>query len=221
MVTKLFIYAVVSLILILSISRLIAVTYASNRISSIDEIDPSPVAVVFGAGLWKDGSPTPVLRDRVKTAVDLYFAGKVEKLLMSGDNRIEDYNEPAAMRSYAQSLGIPAEDIVLDYAGRRTYDTCFRAKEIFGVKEAILVTQKFHLSRALYTCNVLGIKTLGIPADQTQYRRSALTYWHLREVFATLVALWEVHITQPLPILGKPEPIFITDQSQNHDGGNS
>lgn len=218
---KLILYSVVSLFSLISISRIVVLCYASYRIAPAEEIDPQPVAVVFGAGLWRDGSPTPVLRDRVKTAADLYFAGKVEVLLMSGDNRIETYNEPAAMRRYALSLGIPDEDIVLDFAGRRTYDTCFRAKEIFGVNNAILVTQEFHLSRAVYTCNILGIEASGVPADQRQYRRRSLTYWQIRELIATTVALWEVHISQPLPVLGVPEPIIITDHSINQDGGNS
>ncbi len=100
--------------------------------------------------------PPRYLQDRVQTAANLYFAGKVEKLLMSGDNRFVDYNEPAVMRKVALSLGVPEEAIVLDYAGRRTYDTCYRAKAIFGVTEAILVTQAFHLPRAIYLCNRLG-----------------------------------------------------------------
>ena len=112
----------------------------------------APAAIVFGAGLWRDGSPSPVLQDRVATAADLYFSGKVKKILMSGDNRFIYYNEPGAMKKFALSLGVPEEDIVLDYAGRRTYDTCYRARAIFGLKEAILVTQSFHLPRALILC---------------------------------------------------------------------
>jgi SanA protein len=166
------------------------------------------VAIVFGAGLWWDGSPSPVLRDRVATAAQLYFSGKVKKILMSGDNRFLDYNEPGAMRAYALGLGVPETDIVLDYAGRRTYDTCYRARAIFGVQEAILVTQGFHLPRALYTCNQLGVQAIGVSADLRDYRRGALVYWHARETPATLVALWEVHLSRPLPVLGYPEPIF-------------
>jgi len=212
MILKLTFNIIISILLITLFSRLITTTYARNRIFSVDEVNHRPIAIVFGAGLWRDGSPTPVLRDRVKTATELYFAGKVEKILMSGDNRIHDYNEPAAMRTYALNLGVPDDDIVLDYAGRRTYDTCFRAGEIFGINEAILVTQRFHLARAVYTCNTLGIKSAGVPADQRLYRRSAMAYWNIREVLATVVALWEVHITKPLPVLGKPEPIFTTNQ---------
>src|SRR5512140_2059301 len=144
--------------------RSILVLYARPRIFSIKDVMPRRVAIVFGAGLWRDGTPTPVLRDRVQTAANLYFSGKVEKLLMSGDNRFVNYNEPEAMRQYAIKLGVPDKDIVLDYAGRRTYDTCYRARDIFRVDSVILVTQDFHLPRALYLCNMLGVEAVGVPA---------------------------------------------------------
>lgn len=197
--------------ILVAFPRLITLWYARNRVYTIERITPHPVAIVFGAGLWKDGSPTPVLRDRVATAVELYMAGKVQKILLSGDNRFVDYNEPAAMRAHAIQLGMPDEDIVLDYAGRRTYDTCYRARHIFGVKEAILVTQDFHLPRALFTCNLLGLPAIGVSADRQDYRRSSLFYWHLRETLATIAALWEVFVSHPLPVLGNPEPIFPTE----------
>jgi SanA protein len=149
-----------------------------------------------------------VLRDRVETAADLYFAGKVQKLLMSGDNRFVEYNEPGAMRAYALELGVPEDAIVLDYAGRRTYDTCYRAKEIFGVDQALLVTQRFHLPRALVICNGLGVAGEGVSADRRAYRRSSLGIWNLRELPATLVAFIDTFITRPLPVLGEKEPIF-------------
>lgn len=188
--------------------RLATIFSAAERIYSIEEAPRKRVAVVYGAGLQRDGTPTPVLRDRVATAVELYRAGKVEKLLMSGDNRFENYNEPGAMGNYALSLGVPEEDIVLDYAGRRTYDTCFRAREIFGVEDAILVTQRFHLPRAIYTCDQMGIEVVGVAADRREYRRGPYLYWNLREMLATSNALWEVHFAQPLPVLGQYEPIF-------------
>lgn len=195
-------------VITLLVPRLITALYAWPRTYSVEQVPEKPVAIVFGAGLWWDGSPSPVLRDRVATAARLYFAGKVKKLLMSGDNRFMDYNEPGAMQEYALGLGVPEEDIVLDYAGRRTYDTCYRAREIFGLEQAILVTQAFHLPRALYTCNHLGIRGVGVPADMRDYRLGAQLYWQGRETPATLVALWEVHVTRPLPVLGEPEPIF-------------
>ena len=193
---------------LLLVSRLWSELHTLGRLYTVEEAPEKRVAIVFGAGLWKDGSPGTVLRDRVETSAELYFAGKVEKLLMSGDNRFVYYNEPEAMRQYALKLGVPDEAIVLDYAGRRTYDTCYRASYIFGVKEAILVTQRFHLARALYTCNHLGVPSIGVAADHYTYRRSAMAYWQLRETGATLAALWDVHIARPLPVLGNPEPIF-------------
>ena len=196
-------------VLVLGIGpRLMTRWYAGSRLYNPQSVPQVQVAIVFGAGLWRDGSPSPVLRDRVATAADLYFSDKVEKLLMSGDKSSVHHDEPGAMRDFALSLGVPDEDIVLDYAGRRTYDTCYRAREIFNIDSAILVTQAFHLPRALYTCNTLGVKAVGVPADLRQYRRSSLAFWNFRETIATAVALWEVHISLPEPILGKPEPIF-------------
>lgn len=195
-------------LIIFGLPRLISELYAAKRILPLADTPKRPVAIVFGAGLQRDGSPTAVLRDRVETASDLYFSGKVEKLLMSGDNRFVDYNEPGAMREYALELGVPEEDIILDYAGRRTYDTCYRAKEIFGVDQAILVTQRFHLPRALVTCNGLGMDGIGVAADRREYRQYAHNFWTLREIPATLVAFVDTFLTRPLPILGEKEPIF-------------
>ncbi len=195
--------------LLVALPRLVTLWSTRSRVYTVESAPARRVAIVFGAGLWRDGSPTPVLRDRVATAAQLYFAGKVEKLLMSGDNSYVDYNEPGAMRAYALELGVPDEAIVLDYAGRRTYDTCYRARPSSALQEAILVTQAFHLPRALYVCNALGL-----PSRRACRRTCALTgrrsllYWNLREVPATLVALWEVHVSRPVPILGEPEPIF-------------
>jgi len=208
MVLSMVLVLVVLVALFSVLPRLWTALYAWPRLHDISDAPSQQVAIVFGAGLRWDGSPSPVLRDRVDTAAQLYFSGKVEKLLMSGDNRWEDYNEPAAMQAYALSLGIPAEDIVLDYAGRRTYDTCYRARHIFKVESAALVTQGFHLPRALYLCNTMGLTSIGVSADQRNYRQRATLFWNLRETAATLVALWEVHVSRPVPVLGEPEPIF-------------
>lgn len=188
--------------------RLITALYSLPRSFSRQEAPSAPVAIVFGAGLWRDGTPTTVLRDRIATAADLYFSGKVQKILMSGDNSYLDYNEPGAMRSYALKLGVPDSAIVQDFAGRRTYDTCYRARTIFGIEHAILVTQSFHLPRALYTCNALGVQAEGVTSDLHDYRLLSRLYWQVRELPATLTALLDVHIFKPEPILGKPELIF-------------
>lgn len=200
---------VVTIIILLSLwSRILIVSSSKEYISTVDAVRAAPVAIVFGAGLKHDGSPTLVLQDRIETAVALYQAGKVQKILMSGDNRTLFYNEPGAMRAYAISAGVPEEDIVLDYAGQSTYDTCYRAKEIFGLSDVLLVTQEFHLSRAVYTCRALGLNAEGVIANIKLFRRSSLLYWSLRELPAALNALIEVHITHPLPVLGEKEPVF-------------
>jgi len=208
MLIKLIFFLGISSATILLIARLITAIHSKGRVHSIEDIPAERAAIVFGAGLWRDGSPTPVLRDRVQAASELYFQGKVEKILMSGDNRFADYDEPTAMKNYALELGIPEEAMILDYAGRRTYDTCYRAKKIFGLESAILVTQEFHLSRALYICDALGISSKGINADRRTYRKISRAYWNLREALATISALWDVHIKHPLPVLGEFEPIF-------------
>jgi SanA protein len=196
------------IVLGLIIPRLIMMIYSAPHTHQIDDAPQSPVGIIFGAGLWRDGSPTPVLEDRVLAGAQLYFNGKIKKLLMSGDNSYIDYNEPEAMRQYALKLGVPDQDIILDYAGRRTYDTCYRARYIFGVTEALLITQNFHLPRALYLCSQIGISSQGVIADTRQYRFPWRFIWQIRELPASLAAMWEVHISHPTPIMGDPEPIF-------------
>ena len=208
LVLKIILAAASIAVLAALLPRLITALYASTRIDSIAEAPPKPVAIVFGAGLTRDGRATRVLRDRVETGARLYFDGKVSKLLMSGDNSHVDYNEPQAMKDYALHLGVPEDVIVLDYAGRRTYDTCYRARDIFGVEKALLVTQSFHLPRALYLCNQLGVDANGVAAENHYFLKRSRAFWNLRELIATPVALWEVHISQPIPVLGQPEPIF-------------
>jgi SanA protein len=187
--------------------KLILLLYAAPRIFTVDTVPAERIAIVFGAGLRRDGTPTAILKDRVETAVQLYQQGKVNKLLMSGDNRFVEYNEPEAMRQYALDLGIPDKDIVLDYAGRRTYDTCYRAKAIFQLDSAILVTQNFHLPRALFLCNWFGVKSTGVEANNAYFRKISRLIWNTRELFATTQAVWDVYVFKPLPVLGDPEPI--------------
>lgn len=195
-------------LLALLLPRLITVFSTRKDIYTVGSAPAERAAIVFGAGLTRDGQPTPILRNRVETAAELYFSGKVQKLLMSGDNRFLDYNEPEAMRQYALRLGVPDEAIVLDYAGRRTYDTCYRAKAIFGLDSALLVTQAFHLPRALFLCNALGLQAKGVQAEVRRYWPLMSLIWNIREQFATLGAFVDVYVSKPLPVLGKPEPIF-------------
>lgn len=180
-----------------------------QRLLSPKEVEPRPVALVFGAGIYPNGQLTTVLADRVRTAADLYQQGKVSKLLMSGDNRFLDYNEPARMGDYARSLGVPASALAYDYAGRRTYDSCYRAKHIFGQDRLVLVTQAFHLPRALYLCQQFDIDAVGVPADRRSY--SAAAWFSLRETLARLRAWVDVHVRAPAVVGGEPIDIFSSD----------
>jgi vancomycin permeability regulator SanA len=176
--------------------------------TSITEIpveDPPRIAIVFGALVWDNGEPSPVLYDRVLTAVELYRAGRVKKILMSGDNPTHKYDEPTVMKDTAVKLGVPEGDIVMDFAGRRTYDTCYRAKEIFDVKKAILVTQEFHQARALYLCSNMGIDSVGITANRREYEDERR--WELREFFSVVSAWFEMNFVPFKPIGGEKEPI--------------
>lgn len=192
------------------LTRALVIHQARGHTFSPEAAPGAATAIVFGAGLWRDGSPTPVLRDRVATAVQLYQAGKIQYLLMSGGRDSDMYDEPGAMRRYAMSLGVPDEAILLDYAGHRSYDTCYRARHVFGLQEAVLVTQRFHLPRALLLCRGLGLQAVGVEADRRIYHRVSRTAWGLRELPATLAAIWDVYIYHPLPDLSSPEPLNST-----------
>lgn len=177
------------------------------RIYTAEEVPAQRVAIVFGARVYPSGRLSAMLRDRVETAIDLYRQGKVQKILVSGDNHLVDYNEPGAMMQYALDRGVPAADIQPDYAGLRTYDTCYRASAIFQVEEAILITQAFHLPRALLLCSNLGLKVVGVAADRSQYGPRSVAWSESRETPALVAALVDLVLRQPPPILGEPIPI--------------
>lgn len=163
-------------------------------------VPPERVGIVFGAGLLKDGQPTPFLASRITAAVGLYHLDRVQKLLMTGDNSRVDYNEVRSMQEYAHNLGVPMKDITLDYAGFSTYESCYRAHKVFGVHQAIVITQNYHLPRTVYTCDRLGIKTVGLGTpDLELYGWRGMMPDFKREMLANVKALLEVHITRPQP----------------------
>lgn len=178
---------------------------ASQIYTTLDEVQPTEVAIVFGAGVKDDGTPSDALKDRLIVAAELYNAGKIEKILVSGDNSTETYNEPDTMSAYLIELGVPTENISEDYAGRRTYDTCIRAKNIWGINEALLITQDFHLPRALFTCEAVGIESFGISASLQPYVLE--DYYRFREWFATIEAILDVYLIKPDYVSGEPEKL--------------
>ncbi|MBK8026324.1 MAG: YdcF family protein [Chloroflexi bacterium] len=195
----------------LVLPRVYSAIRAVGMVYPADAVPARPVAVIFGAQVLASGRPSAMLADRVRMGAELYQAGKVRALLLTGDNSEVNYNEPEAMRRYALSLGVPDEAIVLDYAGFRTYDSCYRARDIFQVDAAILVTQRFHLDRALMICNTLGIDSIGVAADVLRpqgYSRRALLSSQIREFPSTTLSLFDL-IRGDLPtFLGDPLPIF-------------
>ncbi len=176
----------------------------ARQIYTVETAPAKKVAVVFGAAVYGDRL-SAVLKDRVETAVALYEAGLVDKIIMSGDNQTLQYDEPSAMVAYAVEQGMPSEAVQPDYGGRRTYDTCYRARHIFQAEAVILVTQKFHLPRALFTCQMLGLDSIGVAADKQPYRGAR--WYELRETAATLIALRDVLLQTPPPVLGEPIPL--------------
>lgn len=177
------------------------------RFNTVAEVPAERVALIFGALVYRSGEPSPVLRDRVLGGVELYEAGKVKKLLMSGGNLVVDYNEVQAMKNVALAAGIPEEDIVLDYGGRSTYDSCYRARHIFGVERVVLVTQRFHISRATYTCRSLGIDAVGYGLPDFEKYPDLRTQQSVREPLAQIKAWYEVVFSKrPAQVMGEKEP---------------
>ena len=167
----------------------------------VGAIPPRRVAIIFGAQVLPGGHLSVALANRVDAGIALYRAGKVQRLLMSGDRRVEDYDEPDAMRAYALAHGVPDGAILLDYSGLRTYDSCYRARSVFDFRadEAIVVTQEYHLPRALFTCDGLGLRSIGYVAAPFHGPRAREA--SLREHPARWLAWWQVTITRPRPAI--------------------
>jgi vancomycin permeability regulator SanA len=191
----------------LACNRIVLNAAAPFVVRDAASIEPRPVAIVFGAGLNPDGTPTPMLADRIDGGIELLQAGKVHALLFTGDNGTVEHNELASMQDYALARGVPRTEIVLDYAGFDTYDSCYRAAAIFGVRSAILVTQDFHIARAVYFCRHRGIDALGYPRpDWGVYAGNTMRAQMLREIVSRTKAVIDV-VTHRVPkVLGSPEP---------------
>ncbi|MGW2084344.1 SanA/YdcF family protein [Streptomyces sp. NPDC001880] len=171
---------------------------AGSRVGTTADAPAHEVAVVFGAGLWK-GRPSPYLANRLRTAAELYRDGKVKVVLVTGDNSRKEYDEPDAMRAYLREHGVPDERIVSDFAGFDTWDSCVRAKKVFGVDRAVLVSQGFHIRRAIALCRSAGIDAYGVGVDAVH--DTTWYYGGTREVFAAGKAA--------LDALFRPDPHFL------------
>ena len=183
----------------------------SNIITSEEaaQLSDTDCAVILGAGI-RDGKPTPMLRDRLLTGIELYKSGAAKKLIMSGDHGSVDYDEVNIMKSYAVEAGVPDSDIFMDHAGFSTYETIYRAREIFEADSIIIVSQEYHLYRALYIAERLGVKAVGISADLNTYLGQ--TRRDLREILARDKDFFKCII--------KPKPTYLGDKIPVSGNGN-
>ena len=159
---------------------------AKERIITAEEatqISDADCIIVLGCRVWSDNTPSAMLSDRLKRGVELYKAGAAPKLLMSGDHGREDYDEVNVMRKYAEEEGVDSKDIFTDHAGFSTYETMYRAKEVFKVKKVIIVTQSYHLYRAVYDAEKLGLEAVGVVSYERDYD-SKQPYRDVREIAA-------------------------------------
>ena len=173
--------------------------------SELENLTDIDCIIVLGAGVWGD-RPSPMLEDRLKKGIELYKAGISQKIIMSGDHGQVEYDEVNIMKEYAINKGVLSSDIFMDHAGFSTYESIYRAKEIFKAKKVIIVTQEYHLSRALYIANKLGLEAYGVNSDPRKY--SGQMYRDLREVLARNKDFVKC-IFKPKPTyLGESIPIF-------------
>lgn len=180
---------------------------AEGRIISEDEAAgfDADCIIVLGAGVRADGSPSPMLKDRLLKGIALYDIGVSDRLLMSGDNTRKGYDEVNTMKQYAIDKGIASENIFMDHAGISTYDSIYRAKEIFQVEKIIIVTQEYHLYRALYISDSLGVEAYGVSADPTLY--AGQKFREAREIIARAKDFVKCIIKPPAAILGEVIPV--------------
>jgi len=194
------------LLTIILIINMIIILKSNNYIyNNIENIPKSQAVMVLGAYVYNNGLLSDVLQDRIDTALILYNKNKVEKFILSGDHGKKNYDEVNTMKNYLLSKGVNPKDIFLDHAGFETYDSIYRAKKIFCIKSMIITTQNFHLNRAVFTGNILGIKAYGFPADRRNYLY--INYYKKRELLARVKIFFKVLFKMNPKFLGNKIPI--------------
>lgn len=171
--------------------------YGADRVYlDFEDVENHEIGILFGAGVKSNREPGQPLVDRLEVTAELYEQGKIEKILITGDNSDSHYNETDVMKEYlVEKHEVPESDIILDEHGNRTYDSCIRARDLFEVEEALLITQGFHLPRSIYTCEKLGIESVGISATMHDYEE--MTYFKAREFLAISRAWYDLNIYKP------------------------
>ena len=195
--------AVIMTLTVVGINLYIVIKEKSRMISLEEASDfEADCIVVLGAGIRDDGSPTWMLEDRIKIGDKLYQNHAADKIIMSGDHGRENHDEVNTMKKYAINEGIPSEDIFMDHAGFETYDSLYRARDIFGAKKVIIVTQEYHLYRALYIADRLGLEARRVTADLRFYSKK-MVYWKFREYLARVKSF--------IKCIVQPEPKYLGD----------
>lgn len=180
---------------------------ASRYILAPDKIPPADAILVLGAYVQPDGSMSSMLADRITVGYRLYQAGKAQKILVSGDHGRKDYDEVNTMKAYLKQQGIPTQNIFMDHAGFSTYESMYRARDVFKVRKVIIVTQNYHLMRAVFIARELGLEAYGVNADLRTYGNT--THYELREIAARNKDFFLCRVFKPKPtFLGEPIPVF-------------
>ena len=199
---------------VLAIAFAVVLVFAGTNAAAIlttqdDIVDQQAAAsfdadaiIVLGASVRPDGTPSGILQDRLDDGIALYFAGAAPKIIMSGDNGTESYNECWAMKRYAVSQGVPSEDVFCDHAGFSTYETMYRARHVFGAERIVVATQTYHLYRALYDAQGVGMEAIGVPSDYGEYANQS--WYDIREVFARTKDFFQVLFSVPSTFVGDP-----------------
>ena len=200
----------------LAVTNAVVLGVASERIVSSEEASESQAdaIVVLGALVYPDGTPSPILQDRLDNGIALYQAGAAPKLIMSGDHGTTSYNEVQGMKQYAIGKGVPADDVFCDHAGFSTYESMHRAKHVFGAERIIVSTQTYHLYRALYDAAGLGLDAVGVPSDFRTFREQL--WWDIREIPARSKDLVKA-LVGAQPTFGG-EPIDLNQSGSVTDG---
>ncbi|MCQ2466042.1 MAG: YdcF family protein [Clostridia bacterium] len=197
----------ICVILVVSINLYVCLSIDKSIITEAEVVaDDYDAIIVLGCGVTPDGVPTRMLKDRLDTAIRLYKDGKCDTILMSGDHGTDGYDEVNCMFNYAIEHGVASEDVFLDHAGFSTYETMIRASKIFGIKKAIIVTQEYHLYRAVYNANSMGIEAVGVKAESDPFVEQP--YYSLREYGARVKDFFFD--------LFKPNPTYLGDSIDIH-----
>ncbi len=199
----LFFLGIIGLFLVLGLNSFVQLSTQSRILTAEESAQLSDVdcILVLGCGVWDDGQPSHMLEDRLLRSIQLYHLGAAPKLLMTGDHGREGYDEVGVMKQFAMEAGIPSEDIFMDHAGFSTYESLYRAKEIFGAEKIIIITQEYHLYRALHIAQALGLEAYGVNADFRSYQNQLAMDG--REILARCKDF--------ITCIARPEPTYLGD----------